>query len=103
MFHFLCGWFWYSIKPYELYELPIDQNIQQTLNEEIHRVNSELNGVRLSYDTLSKLKYLDQVISEALRKWPVILSNRKCTKDYEFELDEKEITIERDKTIWISI
>lgn len=86
------------------YELAINQDIQRKLHEEIQNVNRGLNGARLSYDTLAKLKYLDQVISEALRKWPpVIVTTRKCTKDHEFDLDGRKIYIERGKPVWIPV
>ncbi|KAJ6647419.1 putative cytochrome P450 9f2, partial [Pseudolycoriella hygida] len=92
-----------TIMTFMSYELSIHQGIQQKLFEEIRGVNRNLNGARLSYGDLSKLKYLDQVISEALRKWSPIFTNRKCTKDYECELDGNKFIIERGRTIWIPI
>lgn len=86
------------------YELAINQDIQQKLYEEIREVNKQLNGARLTYDTLPKMKYLDQVISEALRKWPpAIFTNRKCTKTYELNLDGHTILIERGKSLFLPI
>lgn len=86
------------------YELAINQEIQQKLYEEIRRVNGTLSTTRISYDTLSKLKYLDQVMSEALRKWsPALLTTRKCTKDFEFNYDGKKFMIERGKAIWVPV
>lgn len=93
-----------TLMSFMAYELALNQEIQQKVYEEIREVNPSLKGARLSYDTLSKLKYLDQVISEALRKWPpAIFTNRKCTKDYEYNLDGKTIFIERGKSVWIPI
>lgn len=86
------------------YELAINQDIQQILYEEVHGINKELNGARLTYDTLSKMKYMDRVISEALRKWPpAMVAVRKCTKECKLELDGKQIIIEKDKQFWIPI
>lgn len=86
------------------YELALNQDIQQKLYEEIREINGTLNGTRLTYDTLSMMKYFDQVISEALRKWPpAIFTNRKCTKDYEYDLDGNKVLIERGKSVWIPI
>lgn len=86
------------------YELALNQDVQQKLYNEISEVNETLNGARLTYDTLSKLKYLDQVISEVLRKWPpAIFTNRKCTRDYECDVDGNKVLIERGRSIWIPI
>lgn len=86
------------------YELAINPDIQQKIYEEICIATASMNGARLSYDTLSKLKYLDQVICEALRKWtPAILATRKCTKDHEFNLDGNKFKIERGRAIWIPV
>ncbi|XP_055301644.1 probable cytochrome P450 9f2 [Sitodiplosis mosellana] len=82
------------------YELALNQDIQQKLYEEIREANESLNGGRLTYDTLPKMKYFDQVISEALRKWPpALVTERKCTKDFEFELDGRKILIERGREV----
>lgn len=86
------------------YELAINQNIQKRLYEEIHEVNDTLNGAHLNYDTLSKMKYMDQVISETLRRWPpAVFTNRKCTKDYECNVDGIKFLIERGKSVWLPI
>lgn len=86
------------------YELAINQEIQQKLYEEICEANGNLSGSRLTYDTLPKMKYLDQVISEALRKWPPALTtSRQCTKDFDFELNGNKIRIERGRSIRIPI
>lgn len=53
-----------------MYELAIAQDIQQKLYEEIRETSDALNGARLTYDILPKMKYLDQIICEILRKWP---------------------------------
>lgn len=85
-------------------ELALNQNIQQKLYEEIKAANESLKDGRLSFNTLSKLKYLDQVISEALRKWPPAkFVNRLCTKNYECNVDGNTFTIESGKSILIPI
>lgn len=87
------------------YELALNQDIQQKLYEEIQMVNESLGDGQLTFDALSKLKYLDQVIDETLRKWPpATLTTRKCTKDIELDLgDGKIVSIERGTGIWIPI
>lgn len=86
------------------YELAVNQDVQQKLYDEIRDVSANLNGARLSYGTLSTLKYLDQVISEALRKWPPLLvTTRQCTNDIELETNGNKFKIERGRVIYICI
>lgn len=93
-----------TVMAFMAYELALNQDVQQKLYKKIRNVNASLNGARLSYDTLSKLKYLDQVITESLRQWPpVMFATRKCTKDYEYELNGDKIIIERGRLIWIPV
>jgi Cytochrome P450 len=33
-------------------------------------VQSQLNGKAITYEQIQRMKYLDQTISETLRKWP---------------------------------
>lgn len=53
------------------YELVCNPEIQQKLFEEIQGCENELNGAKVSYEKIQNLKYLDQCISETLRKWTV--------------------------------
>ena len=66
---------------YILYELALNQDIQDRLREEIKSGLEENNG-KFSYDSMLSLKYLDMIISEGLRKYPPgTLLFRKCTTD----------------------
>nr|WIT94145.1 cytochrome P450 monooxygenase CYP9Z215 [Euwallacea interjectus] len=67
------------------YELAVNRDIQAKLREEILQTHKEHNGV-ISYESLFKMKYLDKVFSEILRKWPpVVMMDRVCTKPYTIE------------------
>lgn len=55
------------------YELALNQNVQEKLYQEIRTISDSLNGGQLTYDAISTLKYLDQVMNETLRKWPTAL------------------------------
>lgn len=94
-----------SLLAFMAYELALDQNVQEKLYQEIRTINDSLDGNKLTYHAISKLKYLDQVINETLRKWPTaLLTTRKCTKDIELDLgDGKKVNIERGMGIWIPI
>nr|AAL68260.1 RE06354p [Drosophila melanogaster] len=56
------------------HELMENQDVQQRLYEEVQQVDQDLEG--------KELKYLDQVVSEVLRKWPpAIAFDRECNKE----------------------
>ncbi|KAJ8953891.1 hypothetical protein NQ318_019131 [Aromia moschata] len=74
-----------SLMCFMAYELAVNPEVQRKLRKEICNTWDECGGT-LTYDELSKMKYMDMVISEALRKWPNFLfSDRVCTKDYTIE------------------
>ncbi|XP_016986099.1 probable cytochrome P450 9h1 [Drosophila rhopaloa] len=66
------------------HELCLNSEVQDRLFEEILSVHQELNGQPLNYDKLTKMKYLDMVVLEGLRKWPPAIStDRECCSDIE--------------------
>lgn len=93
-----------SLLAFICYELAINGEIQQRLYEEIKEANDNLNGTRLSFDTLDQLKYFGQVVNETLRRWPPgMIGLRKCTKDIEINLNGSKVNIERGTGLWIPI
>lgn len=67
-----------------LYELALQPDIQQRLREEIESVLANVDGGELNYDVLAQMTYLDQVLSETLRKHPLLPHLiRETTKDYQ--------------------
>jgi cytochrome P450 family 6 len=71
-----------TLMTFTLYELALNQSIQNRLRDELME-EIERNDGKLTYDLLFSCKYLDMIISEALRKYPPIPDNmRKCVKDY---------------------
>lgn len=65
------------------YELLNNPDVQERLYEEVRETHEALKGERLTYDTVTKMKYLDMVVSESLRKWALAAStDRECAKDY---------------------
>lgn len=68
------------------YELALNTDIQTKLFDEIHATDAGIDGNLVTYDLLQKMKYLDQVICESLRKWPPVgLADRICVKDYVYD------------------
>lgn len=82
-----------SFAAHELMEYP---EVQQRLFEEIQKFDAELDdGQLVTSELIQKMPYLDMVVSEVLRKWPVnIFTDRKCTKDFVYESPETGEQIE---------
>lgn len=80
------------------YELALNPKIQSRLINEIDTVNSEL-----TYDTLKKMKYLDMVVMETLRKHsPAVLIDRLCSKRFHLtDGDVLDVQIEKGDHIWV--
>lgn len=86
------------------YELAVTPDIQQKLYEEIHEMEIQLDGKHINYDALQKMKYLDQVVCESLRKWPPATTNdRICVKEYVLNLnDQTKLKIEKGTSLLFS-
>lgn len=85
-------------------ELVLNPDIQQKLYEEIAEMDKQLGGKPISYDSIQKLKYLDQVISETLRKWPSVnFTDRCCVKDYVYDDGNLKFTIEKGSQLLFSV
>ncbi|KAL1509789.1 hypothetical protein ABEB36_004471 [Hypothenemus hampei] len=88
---------------YGAHELAMNKDVQDKLREEIRKTD-KLNNGELSYDALLKMKYMDMVFSEILRKWPPVFAvDRVCTKPYTIEPkypDEKPVHLKVDDLVW---
>ncbi|KAF2898150.1 hypothetical protein ILUMI_08020 [Ignelater luminosus] len=70
---------------YTAYELALNPEIQNRLQNEIDVTFKKCNG-ELTYEYLMGMKYLDMVVSETLRKWPPFaVTDRKVVKDFTIE------------------
>lgn len=65
----------------------------------------ELGDTPVTYEALQKMSYLDQIISEVLRKWPGTLAiDRLCNKDVTYELENGEkLEIKAGEAVWFPI
>lgn len=86
-----------SVMSFLAYELAIAPNIQNKLQMEIDEATKP-NGAIL-YDDILNMRYLDQIVTEVLRKYPPgYVLNRICVKDYTIEAknpNEKTVTIQK--------
>ncbi|XP_042907512.2 cytochrome P450 3A9 [Parasteatoda tepidariorum] len=82
---------------YTTYNLAVNQKIQDKVFEEIKEQLRETNG-KVTYEAIQNRKYLDNVISEALRLHPpVVRLDRIAVVDY--KLKGTEITIPKGTTV----
>ncbi|KAK9506050.1 hypothetical protein O3M35_008055 [Rhynocoris fuscipes] len=90
-----------SVQANCLYELALNQDIQDKLRNEIDEVLKRYNG-EISYQALQEMPYLEQVISETMRKYPTLpFLNRICDKDY--QIPETNLVIEKGTRILIPV
>ncbi|CAL1686478.1 unnamed protein product [Lasius platythorax] len=87
------------------HELAVNPDIQNRLREEVQQYLAE--GNEISYESLSKMTYMDMVISETLRKYPpVIFTDRLCTKSYELPPSKpgyKSLIVESNSVMMIPV
>lgn len=88
------------------YELAVNHDVQDRLLKEIDNHLKETNG-NITYEGINKLKYLDMVLSEVIRKWPPIpATDRVCMKPFTIEPtlpNEKPLEIPAGTSCWIPI
>ncbi|XP_017150682.1 probable cytochrome P450 9h1 [Drosophila miranda] len=88
------------------YELCMNPEVQSELYSEILSVDRELGGEPLTFDRLTRMKYLDMVVQEGLRKWPPsIATDRECNKDIDLcdESGEKLFSAKKGDILQIPI
>lgn len=90
-----------TLMTFTLYELALNQDMQNKLRAEI-ATRIEENDGKLTYELLFELKYLDMVVNEALRKYPPIpILFRKCVKDY--KIPGTDLIIPKDIKVLINV
>lgn len=71
-----------STTTFAVWELALHPEYQDKLRKEINDVLAKHNG-ELTYDALSEMTYLDKVVKETLRLYPIVtVVPRMCTKSY---------------------
>ncbi|KYN22899.1 putative cytochrome P450 6a13 [Trachymyrmex cornetzi] len=72
-----------------LYELALNQEIQDKTRREIHNA---IGDGKLTYDAVQEMKYLDMVILETLRKYPPApLFARRC--EYKYRIPDSNVEL----------
>ncbi|XP_011263155.2 cytochrome P450 9e2 [Camponotus floridanus] len=88
-------------------ELAVHQDVQKKLQDEIDQVLEESNG-KAPYEILNNMEYMDAVINEALRRYPINAPalDRVCMQDFELPPTlpgRKPFTIKKGKAVWIPV
>ncbi|CAK9827566.1 Probable cytochrome P450 6a14 [Anthophora retusa] len=84
-----------------LYELAINQTVQDKLRDEIRLFEAE-NGGEWKYESIKQMEYLHKVFQETLRKYPALpFLARESTDNYTFE--DKNVTIPKGTLIWVPV
>jgi len=94
-----------STMTFAFYELALQPAIQDRLRTEIARVMEKYNQV-LTYEAILDMPYLDMVISETLRKYPLVpFIDRACSRDWKFpdSSEHSDVTIPRGTATYIPL
>nr|WCC58105.1 cytochrome P450 [Pharsalia antennata] len=95
-----------SLMCFTTYELAVNTEVQEKLKEEVHSTWKVCKG-KLTYEALLQMKYLDMVMSETLRKYPInVAVDRVCTKPYTIEPalpEETPVHLKVNDAIWLPI
>ncbi|CAL1677693.1 unnamed protein product [Lasius platythorax] len=84
-----------------LYELALNQEIQDKLREEINDEYIRHNG-NFTYENIKKMNYMDKIFKETLRKYPPVPQlGRKTTSSYTFA--GTKVNIPKGQDIWIPV
>lgn len=85
---------------FALYELALNENYQTKLRMEIKQMREDHS--ELDYEAIKDLKFLDQVVKETLRKYPVLpFLDRRCMENY--VSPNKDLVIEKGTPVYIPI
>ncbi|XP_032683012.1 cytochrome P450 9e2-like [Odontomachus brunneus] len=88
------------------HEIGVNEDIRKKLQNEIDQVLEDTNG-QAPYEAINGMEYLDAVLNEALRMYPVAtLTNRACTEDFELSPTlpgVKPYTMKKGDDLWIPI
>ncbi|XP_014476945.1 PREDICTED: cytochrome P450 6k1-like isoform X2 [Dinoponera quadriceps] len=86
---------------FALYELAMHPEMQDKLRKEIFDALNSSDG-KITYDMVMTLPYLHMVVSEALRKYPVMpFIDRRAVKTY--QLPNSDLTIKKGTRIFLSV
>lgn len=94
-----------STMTFALYELSLQPAIQERMRTEIEQVMEKYNQ-EMTYEAILDMPYLEMVVSETLRKYPIVpFLDRACVSDWKFP-DSSEhyyVTLPRGTAVYIPV
>jgi len=88
------------------HEIAVNPDIQERLQNEIDNVLEETNG-QVTYEAINNMEYLEAVINETLRMYPVaVMTDRLCVKEFVLPPTlpgAKPYTIKEGQIVWVPI
>lgn len=84
-----------------LYELALSPDIQQKLHQEIQSILAT-NNQELSYECLQQMTYLNQVVAETLRKYPILPHLLRRTTQH-YRVPESDLVLEPRTRVMIPV
>lgn len=85
------------------YEVAVNPDVQTKLKAEIDKVLTENDG-KPTYEAIHSMKYLDAVLTECLRLYPLgAFIDRMCVKEFELPPatpDGKPVTVKPGESVW---
>lgn len=86
---------------YCTYELSVNEEIQEKARQSVIDTLKKHNN-EFTYEAINDMDYLEQCVSETLRKYPVVSSlQRVALRDY--KIPDTDIIIPKDQPVWIPI
>ena len=90
-----------TVMTFALYELARNPHLQEKVRHEINTVLDKHDG-KITYEAIQEMKYMDQVINEALRMYPPLsILTRKCVKNY--KVPDEDVIIEEGVLVIIPV
>lgn len=95
-----------TVMSFICYELAVHPEVQEKLRKDVDETYKATNG-KLTYDVLNKMKYLDMVVTETLRKNPPFAAvDRECTKAYTIQPEqpgETPVNLVPGDVLWLPV